>query len=113
MPLGICEALAILGGGALAGTGSGIAASMEADATKDAAKMNQEGPVRGGSERAGNKGQVGVMPDASVLEKLGQTSLPLRSPVYGGMPVDMNSLFKPQNFGAGFSRGVNPQYRVG
>lgn len=93
---------------AASGIGSGIAASTAADAQKDAALETAKGPVRGGTERAGNLGEKGF--DLGVLEKIGQTAVPMRAPVYGNagagaMPVDTNKLFQPKQFGAGFQAG--------
>lgn len=101
--------VAALAGGALAGIGTGIGGALQANASKDSQKIAAQGPVRGGSERAGNATNPGQMPDASVLAKLGQTMIPLRSPVYGGGPVDMQNAFAPKPFGTGFSTG-RPNY---
>lgn len=89
------------------GAGAGISASMEADAAEDAAKEQALGPIRGGTTRAGNKGDVTATPNLATLEKLGQTSVPMRNPVYGNsaMPVDLEKLFQPKNFGSGFNAG--------
>lgn len=97
----IGEALAAaLAGGLLSGVGTGVSAALSSNDAKEAAK----GPVRGGTERAGNKGEMSsMMPDASTLEKLGQTALPIQSPVYGN-PIDMNQLYNPQKFGSGFTQ---------
>lgn len=108
---GLGSLVAGLGGGALAGVGAGIGSSLESGAKKEAAEISNKGPVRGGSERAGNKGAVALASDPSTLEKLGQTTLPLRNPVYGP-PIDFDSLYQPQKFGSGYSVGANrPQGR--
>lgn len=94
---------AALAGGLLAGTGSGIAGAMSASAEKDAAKQAALGPIRGGTERAGNKN--GVTPDMATIARIGEASIPIKSPVYGN-PIDPNDLFSPKNFGAGFQRAA-------
>lgn len=102
---------ALLGGGALSGVGQGIGASMESDAREDAAREAALGPIRGGTERAGNRGQLSLAPSLGALEKIGQIAVPMRPPVYGSAggpnmpPVDMSKLFQPRQFGTGFQAG--------
>lgn len=90
----------------LGATAGGAANALLADDPKEA----QMGPVRGGTERAGNKETAGLTPDMSTLEKLGQTALPIRQPVYGD-PIDLTQLSTPQKFGAGFQRNYKPTRR--
>lgn len=98
---------------AATGVGSAISAHESSNAQKAAALEAAKGPVRGGSKRAGNQDEFSLDPDS--LEKLGSNSLPLQRPVYGGnmggdtgAPIDLNALFKPNQFGQGYSVG-SPQ----
>jgi len=96
-------AAALLTGGALAGgAGGAISASAGADAAKDAAKEAALGPIRGGTNRAGNRGAFSLMPNSSIMSRLGENSIPMASPA-AGQPIDMSKLFEPKTFGTGFS----------
>lgn len=90
--------------------GSVIASKESAKAARDAAKEAAKGPIRGGTNRAGNKAEMsGFKFDQNAMEKLGANSIQQQNPVYGGTdpgnPIDLNALFKPQQFGQGYSVG--------
>lgn len=102
MPTGICETLAVLSAGAAAGVGTGISGALQGSATKSAAKISNEGPVRGGSARAGNADKWALSPEATALERIGKNALATRSPVYGN-PIDFDQLTRPQQFGTGYN----------
>lgn len=95
--------------------GSVIAGKESAAAARDAAKEAAKGPIRGGTDRAGNQAEMeGFKFDPSAMEKLGANSIQQQNPVYGGSsggsnPIDLNSLFKPQSFGQGYSVGQPQQ----
>jgi hypothetical protein len=94
---------AALAGGLLSGVGAGVGGAMSASADKDAAKQQALGPIRGGTERAGNKEG---MPSMQALERIGKASIPIKSPVYGD-PINPNDLFAQKSFGTGFTPGGN------
>jgi len=103
MPTGACELMALLGAGAAAGAGTGISGALQSGATKEAAKTANLGPVRGGSDRAGNGGKWAVNPETTALERIGQNALKIRTPVYGQNPIDFSQLSQPQAFGQGYA----------
>ncbi len=97
----VAAALIGAAGSTVAGIGSGMFEKKKADQETAMQKEALRGPIRGGSERAGNAGDFKV--DDEVMAKLGQTAIPTKTPVYGSM--DLEALFKPQSFGKGFSVG--------
>ncbi len=109
MPPGILASplFAALAGGAVGGLGTGIGAALESDAEKDAAKEAALGPIRGGTKRAGENNGLG--PDMGTLEKIGQASVPIKSPVYGD-PINPADLFSQKSFGTGFAPGNRQRF---
>ena len=123
--IGLPAALAIAGGSLLGGVGGGLGSYMSGKAEENAAaakaradmkitKENALGPVRGGSERAFEMGGLG--PTGS-MERLGALTLAgapntsgvggLTLPPVAGAAGDINleQLFSPKKFGAGYSVG--------
>lgn len=112
MPIGTAAAIALGLGALTGGVGSALAAKGSGDAQKEAQRIANMGPVRGGSDRAGGQ-KIDIMADPEKLAKLGEIMAPLRSPVYGDMPLDLKALYNPQKFGTGFNVGNKPKNYFG